>query len=113
MDIVAYTDGGCRGNPGVGAWAFALVDRATNGRSSALTPLAKPPTVHPGIRDQPPPLSLLEPNANVFQRGADAKGERLAVVVLQRGLPQAAHAKSWLRCDSVGPSPAGGGMRRF
>ena len=29
MDIVAYTDGGCRGNPGVGAWAFALVDRAT------------------------------------------------------------------------------------
>jgi ribonuclease HI len=29
VDIVAYTDGGCRGNPGVGAWAFALVDRAT------------------------------------------------------------------------------------
>jgi ribonuclease HI len=29
-DIVAYTDGGCRGNPGgIGAWAFVLVDRAT------------------------------------------------------------------------------------
>ena len=27
--IVAYTDGGCRGNPGIGAWAFALVDVAT------------------------------------------------------------------------------------
>ena len=28
--IVAYTDGGCRGNPGgVGAWAFVLVDTAT------------------------------------------------------------------------------------
>ena len=28
-DIIAYTDGGCRGNPGIGAWAFVLVDRAT------------------------------------------------------------------------------------
>ena len=29
-DIVAYTDGGCRGNPGgIGAWAFVLIDRAT------------------------------------------------------------------------------------
>ena len=26
MDLVAFTDGGCRGNPGVGAWAFLLVD---------------------------------------------------------------------------------------
>ncbi len=25
--IHAYTDGGCRGNPGIGAWAFLLVDR--------------------------------------------------------------------------------------
>jgi ribonuclease HI len=24
--VVAFTDGGCRGNPGVGAWAFVLVD---------------------------------------------------------------------------------------
>jgi ribonuclease HI len=24
--ILAYTDGGCRGNPGPGAWAFLLVD---------------------------------------------------------------------------------------
>ena len=24
-----FSDGGCRGNPGVGAWAFVLVDRAT------------------------------------------------------------------------------------
>jgi ribonuclease HI len=28
-DLVAFTDGGCRGNPGVGAWAFTLVERAT------------------------------------------------------------------------------------
>ncbi len=28
-DLVAFTDGGCRGNPGVGAWAFVLVDRAS------------------------------------------------------------------------------------
>jgi ribonuclease HI len=28
--IVAYTDGGCRGNPGgIGAWAFVLVDEAS------------------------------------------------------------------------------------
>ena len=28
-DIIAYTDGGCRGNPGgIGGWAFVLVDRA-------------------------------------------------------------------------------------
>jgi ribonuclease HI len=25
-DVIAFTDGGCRGNPGVGAWAFLLVD---------------------------------------------------------------------------------------
>jgi ribonuclease HI len=28
-DVVAFTDGGCRGNPGVGAWAFVLVDQRT------------------------------------------------------------------------------------
>lgn len=28
-DLVAFTDGGCRGNPGVGAWAFLLVDAAS------------------------------------------------------------------------------------
>ncbi len=28
-DVVAFTDGGCRGNPGVGAWAFVLVDSRT------------------------------------------------------------------------------------
>jgi len=28
-DIVAFTDGGCRGNPGVGAWGFVLVDVAS------------------------------------------------------------------------------------
>ena len=27
--VVAFTDGGCRGNPGVGAWAFLLVDITT------------------------------------------------------------------------------------
>src|SRR5215475_9371300 len=27
--VVAFTDGGCRGNPGVGAWAFVLVDAKT------------------------------------------------------------------------------------
>lgn len=25
-DVIAFTDGGCRGNPGIGAWAFVLVD---------------------------------------------------------------------------------------
>ncbi|HET9954506.1 MAG TPA: ribonuclease H [Polyangiaceae bacterium] len=28
-DLVAFTDGGCRGNPGIGAWAFVLVDIKT------------------------------------------------------------------------------------
>jgi ribonuclease HI len=28
-DVIAFTDGGCRGNPGVGAWAFVLVDTKT------------------------------------------------------------------------------------
>jgi ribonuclease HI len=28
-DIIAFTDGGCRGNPGIGAWAFVLVDART------------------------------------------------------------------------------------
>jgi ribonuclease HI len=28
-DVIAFTDGGCRGNPGVGAWAFVLVDIKT------------------------------------------------------------------------------------
>jgi ribonuclease HI len=28
--IVAYTDGGCRGNPGLGAWAFVLIDTETH-----------------------------------------------------------------------------------
>lgn len=27
--VLAYTDGGCRGNPGPGAWAFLLVDLAS------------------------------------------------------------------------------------
>lgn len=27
--IIAYTDGGCRGNPGPGAWAFVLIHPAT------------------------------------------------------------------------------------
>ena len=29
MSLLAYTDGGCRGNPGPGAWAFLLIDRET------------------------------------------------------------------------------------
>lgn len=34
-EILVYTDGGCRGNPGgVGAWAFLMVDRAS-GKSLA------------------------------------------------------------------------------
>jgi ribonuclease HI len=28
-DIIAWTDGGCRGNPGPGAWAFVIVNTAT------------------------------------------------------------------------------------
>jgi ribonuclease HI len=28
-DLIAFTDGGCRGNPGVGAWAFLLVEVRT------------------------------------------------------------------------------------
>lgn len=27
IGLIAYTDGGCRGNPGPGAWGFLLVDR--------------------------------------------------------------------------------------
>ena len=27
--IIAYTDGGCRGNPGIGAWAFVVIDQRT------------------------------------------------------------------------------------
>ena len=29
-DIIGYTDGGCRGNPGIGSWAFALVNPETS-----------------------------------------------------------------------------------
>ena len=29
VDIIAYTDGGCRGNPGLGSWAFTLIDKDT------------------------------------------------------------------------------------
>ncbi len=29
--VLAFTDGGCRGNPGPGAWAFLLVDLASGG----------------------------------------------------------------------------------
>lgn len=28
-ELVAFTDGGCRGNPGVGGWAFVIVDPKT------------------------------------------------------------------------------------
>jgi ribonuclease HI len=28
-ELVAYTDGGCRGNPGVGGWGFVLIDPRT------------------------------------------------------------------------------------
>ena len=28
-DVVIYTDGGCRGNPGIGAWAYVLIDAKT------------------------------------------------------------------------------------
>jgi len=27
--IIGYTDGGCRGNPGVGGWGYVLIDRRT------------------------------------------------------------------------------------
>jgi len=27
--IVLYTDGGCRGNPGIGGWGFLLIDRSS------------------------------------------------------------------------------------
>ena len=26
FDVIAYTDGGCRGNPGPGAWAYVLIN---------------------------------------------------------------------------------------
>ena len=29
-EVVAYTDGGCRGNPGPGAWAFLLINPVTH-----------------------------------------------------------------------------------
>jgi ribonuclease HI len=28
-ELVAYTDGGCRGNPGIGGWGFVLIDPRT------------------------------------------------------------------------------------
>ncbi len=28
-DVVAYTDGGCRGNPGIGGWGFILIHPGT------------------------------------------------------------------------------------
>lgn len=27
MKVSVYTDGGCQGNPGIGAWSFVIVDR--------------------------------------------------------------------------------------
>ena len=29
VDVIAYTDGGCRGNPGIGAWAYVLVHQGS------------------------------------------------------------------------------------
>jgi len=29
-DVIAYTDGGCRGNPGPGSWAFMLINATTH-----------------------------------------------------------------------------------
>lgn len=29
-ELVAYTDGGCRGNPGIGGWGFVLIDPRTS-----------------------------------------------------------------------------------
>ena len=29
-EVIAYTDGGCRGNPGPGSWAFLLINAATH-----------------------------------------------------------------------------------
>lgn len=31
-DVIAWTDGGCRGNPGPGGWAFVLVNTASGAR---------------------------------------------------------------------------------
>ncbi len=28
-DVIVYTDGGCRGNPGAGGWGFILINQAT------------------------------------------------------------------------------------
>ena len=28
-EVIAYTDGGCRGNPGLGAWAYVLINPKT------------------------------------------------------------------------------------
>lgn len=28
-EVIAYTDGGCRGNPGLGAWAYLLINPAS------------------------------------------------------------------------------------
>jgi len=30
FDVIAHTDGGCRGNPGPGAWAFVLINAANH-----------------------------------------------------------------------------------
>lgn len=35
-DVIIYTDGGCRGNPGPGAWAFLVID-ARNGKAFERT----------------------------------------------------------------------------
>ena len=29
FDVIAYTDGGCRGNPGVGGWGFLVINATT------------------------------------------------------------------------------------
>ena len=29
-ELVAYTDGGCRGNPGIGGWGFVLIHPGTS-----------------------------------------------------------------------------------
>ena len=29
-EVIAYTDGGCRGNPGPGSWAFLLINATTH-----------------------------------------------------------------------------------
>lgn len=87
--LLAYTDGGCRGNPGPGAWAFLLIDLAsgaaleraggeahtTNNRMEYLAAISALESLKaPGVVEIRTDSKLLVNTATTWMKGWKAKG---------------------------------------